>query len=751
MSVKRILVVCIVVALLYSTVNPISENLVGDATKNPLNYSESASDLEMKLQLPGSIWEDDSVIEWSPSDFEEHREMQVSVSLSNNIDLDSITQISFTLISLEGATSPSEEYTGNIEIDEFIEAENQKIAYSLHTYPSGIPQGNYSASTTISFDDSRSMTSNLTINMKNYSLGLNYDERYLGFCYEQFTIFEVKYRNTGGPLTELEFQIAINETFSEEWEEQMEIFDGNYEMMGAGEESVYRIEIYIPRDLDISKIPTHFNISVISKYIDDDGNVQTLFDEDLSIETYFGPCNSKIVPLVSEIIDEQNVVPIDSRLTGNRYDNAIFPLSNNSYDLRVELPNIGIQDANIRVNFSSEMDESDFTLTVQDHVGENVSIRNYTFYDVILSQEQLQFDFLIDIHNYPDEQIIPIEIKLYHIETTSSTIASIELFNPYFEIPLSADSNLNILQNDSSSMTFNIDRTKLLAYQRFDDNWIIDTQFRSIDYSPINGLQVTDLINLDGNIDFENVEFNTEFDLTIELNISCSAELMPSDYELTISMINSPADRYSTIHYNVETIVTVLKNNSLPGVGEPQNNETNNTSGNSSGQNNSQNQTTDFDSDKDGILDSQDLCSNTAEGVIVDEFGCKIIEDNNNNNSGNLTEELPDEENQQQASESTSNKSTENDVLIYLIVGLISIVIIGGIVIIRGRKTRQHSETSQFSATKQISPLPVMPLPALEPVVLQEWTDANGYSWRQMSDQTIMWWNGTDWIPYGKN
>jgi len=48
-------------------------------------------------------------------------------------------------------------------------------------------------------------------------------------------------------------------------------------------------------------------------------------------------------------------------------------------------------------------------------------------------------------------------------------------------------------------------------------------------------------------------------------------------------------------------------------------------------------------------------------------------------------------------------------------------------------------------------PLPVMPLAPLEPVVLQQWTDANGYSWRQMSDQTIMWWNGTDWIPYGKN
>ena len=90
MSVKRILVVCIVVALLYSTVNPISENLVGDATKNPLNYSESASDLEMKLQLPGSIWEDDSVIDqdvdMGQEDFDDAPELQDRVPSGDNDD-----------------------------------------------------------------------------------------------------------------------------------------------------------------------------------------------------------------------------------------------------------------------------------------------------------------------------------------------------------------------------------------------------------------------------------------------------------------------------------------------------------------------------------------------------------------------------------------------------------------------------------------------------------------------------------------
>ena len=80
--------------------------------------------------------------------------------------------------------------------------------------------------TTVSFDDSTSMTTELPINMKNYSYGLSYDDDVLGFCYEQSTIFELKYKNTGGMLTELQFQITLDTIFEEDWQEQIEVFDG---------------------------------------------------------------------------------------------------------------------------------------------------------------------------------------------------------------------------------------------------------------------------------------------------------------------------------------------------------------------------------------------------------------------------------------------------------------------------------------------------------------------------------------------
>ena len=32
--------------------------------------------------------------------------------------------------------------------------------------------------------------------------------------------------------------------------------------------------------------------------------------------------------------------------------------------------------------------------------------------------------------------------------------------------------------------------------------------------------------------------------------------------------------------------------------------------------------------------------------------------------------------------------------------------------------------------------------------VVQQWTDESGYTWRNMSDGSTQFWNGTDWDDY---
>ena len=164
--------------------------------------------------------------------------------------------------------------------------------------------------------------------------------------------------------------------------------------------------------------------------------------------------------------------------------------------------------------------------------------------------------------------------------------------------------------------------------------------------------------------------------------------------------------------------------------------------------NNNQNNTADTnnqnDTDNDGIIDMLDNCLDSKSGETVDEFGCAITDTNMDNTQQNDAE-------QQQNNDNPASKSDETNVLLYAVIGLIIVTIIGGVLVIRNRSSAKPNNSAISTVANPVMPLPVMPLAPLEPVVLQQWTDANGYSWRQMSDQTIMWWNGTDWIPYGKN
>jgi len=49
---------------------------------------------------------------------------------------------------------------------------------------------------------------------------------------------------------------------------------------------------------------------------------------------------------------------------------------------------------------------------------------------------------------------------------------------------------------------------------------------------------------------------------------------------------------------------------------------------------------------------------------------------------------------------------------------------------------------SSLPGNMEIAPQHVAPV---EPTVVQQWTDDNGHTWRSMSDGSTLWWNGADW------
>ena len=56
----------------------------------------------------------------------------------------------------------------------------------------------------------------------------------------------------------------------------------------------------------------------------------------------------------------------------------------------------------------------------------------------------------------------------------------------------------------------------------------------------------------------------------------------------------------------------------------------------------------------------------------------------------------------------------------------------------------------QVAQVQPIETVEVIPQTVVaEPTVVRQWTDANGYTWRTMDDDSTLWWTGSEWQKYG--
>ena len=102
-----------------------------------------------------------------------------------------------------------------------------------------------------------------------------------------------------------------------------------------------------------------------------------------------------------------------------------------------------------------------------------------------------------------------------------------------------------------------------------------------------------------------------------------------------------------------------------------------------------------------------------------------------------------------------SAKSNDSDSNSWMFISII-IFILGSIVILIVRKRRPQNSIQTISKDPVIiennTPMPIIQdLDVAQPTILRQWTDANGHTWRQMSDRSVLWWNGHNWVPVNQN
>lgn len=59
-------------------------------------------------------------------------------------------------------------------------------------------------------------------------------------------------------------------------------------------------------------------------------------------------------------------------------------------------------------------------------------------------------------------------------------------------------------------------------------------------------------------------------------------------------------------------------------------------------------------------------------------------------------------------------------------------------------------QTQPVQQVQPVQTVEVIEQPVVaQPTVINQWTDENGYTWRTMSDNSTLWWTGTEWQKYG--
>ena len=129
------------------------------------------------------------------------------------------------------------------------------------------------------------------------------------------------------------------------------------------------------------------------------------------------------------------------------------------------------------------------------------------------------------------------------------------------------------------------------------------------------------------------------------------------------------------------------------------------------------------------------------------------------------------------ATESSEDEETSWLTYVLVITGVIILGVAAGLLYTRKQESNEVSGTKEYAQggiINQLQPIdastytsqqtvtpsydsgygqqaqavqPVQPVVS-EPVALQQWTDANGHTFRKMDDGSTMWWNGTDWQKY---
>ena len=717
-----------------------------DTEQRTKSVEENNLNGEMRLHSQGGMYNDEEKLVWSPNNNSLNNTIQVSIMIDELILETSINEVNTSGYWIYQNSS----YLQFTEISPSFTLEqinsSTLIVFNL-SYPTTVFGGNYTLSANISFQDQDFFEIShydLFFLTYDYQVSVNDKNEDLQMCVCSPKIVEILVNNTGeiGTVIQIEMSIISStyQSFELAWVE--EIGGGSVDS-GVGISRNLSIDYMDPDVPENRLMPIPISIEV--SYLDEEDESIYLFQDLYFIE---------LTVLPREANPELKLSLPGFNQSYYSQGQNLLKIANNGGDVQFNLviENSGYLAQTISMEPNQE--SFDFAIVHDDNVYTLQNFNNLSLY--LIRMSNISLTIIVQNISEQNQGIMELNVKFTNLFNTLVRLKLATEPSVSSEVLFLQDNNL-ILNSSSlqENVIMDLDLIDFENYLYFENRWQFYCSVDSINAS------LTEIVEIECN--GEETIFQPEMDniysYSLDFALSSGPVVIQDNFTLYFilkhypSVGNSSIDYLVSLDYIVNSIASNNNSNNSDGNSGNTNNNTNN-SDNNIGDSDSNNSSGNDNTTGNPVDDCADIqCDTCPVGMVNDPDGgcCACMEAPETNVD---TGDENDEQGELQNDDATKTATEESNMPTYLIIGLVIAALVAAVVIIRARKSSETQQIVSNKTTTQL-PMPALPLPGLPipsaVVVLQEWTDDNGYSWRHMSDRTIMWWNGSDWIPYGKN
>ena len=749
MKLSKLLVLLIFSSLMfqYFPANHAHDDYSKISRDNDVRYNSEVTQYEIEVYSQNDEEKTVETLSWWPNDDRESTMMQFVITVDDVNILPDLQNISFHVFT-EYEEFEISLFSLQINLSSFVIADGNLISIINYSYNPDVFAGDYNLELDLLFNDGTEEKyrdeNQITFHKYGYKISSDLFDMAVDFCQNYETIIPIKLQNIGEQNTLLTFNLTLIENFSPE-QISYEFDQNSVIELFAGERMIISI-LLIVEDIDeeqnfIEQLDLNYNV----EYYNESTDEFVLLDSDVLI------FETRLLPEYSApgfILKHSRYGELaNSQTDGSTKANVeLYTLENDTMSFSLQLFNLGFNEERFTIDLLQE--NINYQIIYDNNTYSTIELLNEEGLKVIRDGDTEIIFLISGLQNNVDQTI---SFSMNSIIPSYSTKLEINLYSyPSVnnDLILTSDSSttmLNLSNNDSADVFVNL--SEYTGLSTFENQWSINCDTEVLIDVILHPLEQQ--CGAPGGD--QHISINSSMELLIHFNYDQT--LLGGNHYFNLTINHNPTLQESNLTHSIMFQLF------LPLIEEDGNN-TNSNQNNSDGNQNVENQTNGNNSSPNNnttgspVDDCADIqCDACPPGMVSDpEGGCCACMDAPENNVD------PDDQNEGQSEEqnadSTKTATKESNMPTYLIIGLMIAALVAAVVIIRVRKSSATQQTVINKTTAEL-PMPALPLPGLPmpsaPVVMQQWTDDNGYSWRQMSDRTIMWWNGSDWIPYGKN